>query len=145
MNECLESDACGVNAVCQNVPGNYTCSCLQGFQGNPYDGVSLKIDFFGPPVGLIFFGGSVWTSMSVRGRRVHPGLNARTWRAGSDAFVPAVLTAMLTVLAAQKLTNVRERRVAVMLYVVMKQDRFRVLVHPGLEGTRWSSALVSGF
>lgn len=81
--------------------------------------------------------------MSVWGRRVHPGLNARTWRAGSVAFVPAALTAMRMAQVARKLTNVRAPLVVGMRCVAMLLARFRVLVLPGLEGTRWSNALVS--
>ena len=41
INECLKPNVCGSNAVCINQVGNHTCQCLEGFQGNPYDGVSL--------------------------------------------------------------------------------------------------------
>jgi len=36
VNECLHPDACGRNAQCQNTIGNYTCSCREGFVGNPF-------------------------------------------------------------------------------------------------------------
>jgi hypothetical protein len=39
INECDHPNACGLNAQCENIPGNYTCSCLEGFIGNPFDGV----------------------------------------------------------------------------------------------------------
>lgn len=29
---------CGANALCLNLPGNYTCECPEGFYGNPHDG-----------------------------------------------------------------------------------------------------------
>jgi hypothetical protein len=35
------ANACGVNALCTNYAGNYTCSCQDGYTGNPYDGVRL--------------------------------------------------------------------------------------------------------
>ena len=40
VDECLKPKACGSNAFCTNSYGNYTCTCQEGFQGNPYDGVS---------------------------------------------------------------------------------------------------------
>ena len=45
INECLKPNVCGSNAVCLNQVGNHTCQCLEGFEGNPYDGVSI-IHFF---------------------------------------------------------------------------------------------------
>lgn len=41
IDECLKPKACGSNAFCTNSYGNYTCTCQEGFQGNPYDGVSI--------------------------------------------------------------------------------------------------------
>ena len=38
IDECARPDACGRNALCHNTPGNYSCSCPEGFAGNPYDG-----------------------------------------------------------------------------------------------------------
>lgn len=40
IDECQRPGACGANAICQNYPGNYTCSCKSGYTGNPFDGVS---------------------------------------------------------------------------------------------------------
>ena len=42
IDECLKPKACGSNAFCTNSYGNYTCTCQEGFQGNPYDGVSIS-------------------------------------------------------------------------------------------------------
>ena len=42
VDECLKPKACGSNAFCTNSYGNYTCTCQEGFQGNPYDGVSIS-------------------------------------------------------------------------------------------------------
>lgn len=42
INECEHPGACGINANCENIPGNYTCSCLEGFIGNPFDGVRCR-------------------------------------------------------------------------------------------------------
>jgi hypothetical protein len=46
INECEHPDACGINAICLNSPGNYTCSCLEGFIGNPFDGVRTYFAFW---------------------------------------------------------------------------------------------------
>lgn len=35
VDECENNEACGTNAVCQNMPGGYECSCLQGYEGDP--------------------------------------------------------------------------------------------------------------
>ena len=43
IDECANPHACGVGATCTNLPGNYTCSCPQGYVGNPYDGVCISI------------------------------------------------------------------------------------------------------
>ena len=43
IDECKNPGACGVNALCSNYGGNYTCSCQEGYTGNPYDGVSSFI------------------------------------------------------------------------------------------------------
>ena len=40
INECERPGACGINTNCINVPGNYSCECLDGYEGNPHDGVS---------------------------------------------------------------------------------------------------------
>lgn len=40
INECAQPNACGLNAVCTNYLGNYTCDCKEGYRGNPFTGVS---------------------------------------------------------------------------------------------------------
>lgn len=40
IDECANPSACGSNAVCTNQLGNYTCTCPEGYIGNPYTGVS---------------------------------------------------------------------------------------------------------
>lgn len=34
----MRPGACGIHADCHNLPGNHTCLCVEGFEGNPYDG-----------------------------------------------------------------------------------------------------------
>lgn len=46
IDECRRPGACGVNALCQNHPGNYTCACQAGYTGNPFDGVRQRIQRF---------------------------------------------------------------------------------------------------
>lgn len=41
INECLQPGVCGPNAVCRNVPGNFTCDCKDGYRGNPITGVRM--------------------------------------------------------------------------------------------------------
>lgn len=38
IDECRNPNVCGVNTNCINLPGNYTCTCRDGFYGNAYDG-----------------------------------------------------------------------------------------------------------
>lgn len=38
INECEQPGACGPNTNCHNLPGNYTCECAPGFQGDPHLG-----------------------------------------------------------------------------------------------------------
>lgn len=35
INECNISSPCGSNAACTNIPGNFTCKCNPGYEGNP--------------------------------------------------------------------------------------------------------------
>ena len=35
MNECNDSP-CGNNTTCTNTEGSFTCSCVTGYQGDPY-------------------------------------------------------------------------------------------------------------
>lgn len=47
-NECTEirdKPACGVNAVCKNLPGSYECQCPPGFNGNPFSSCEGKFTF----------------------------------------------------------------------------------------------------
>lgn len=38
INECVNPGSCGINANCINLPGNFTCQCQEGYEGNPHDG-----------------------------------------------------------------------------------------------------------
>ena len=40
IDECQKPGACGSSAICNNLVGNYTCTCPEGYIGNPYTGVS---------------------------------------------------------------------------------------------------------
>ena len=46
IDECLKPGACGSNAICINSVGNHTCQCLEGFSGNPYNGVILYLLYY---------------------------------------------------------------------------------------------------
>ena len=35
INEC-DTNPCDVNAMCQNTPGSFTCTCLAGFTGDGF-------------------------------------------------------------------------------------------------------------
>jgi Calcium-binding EGF domain/EGF domain len=39
IDECVENHkpACGLNALCKNLPGSYECVCAEGYYGNPYE------------------------------------------------------------------------------------------------------------
>ena len=38
IDECREGNYnCSQHAICQNVPGSYTCKCMIGFEGNGVD------------------------------------------------------------------------------------------------------------
>lgn len=39
VDECMENakPACGLNALCRNLPGSYECICAEGYYGNPYE------------------------------------------------------------------------------------------------------------
>lgn len=41
INECANPNACGINTNCFNTPGNYSCECQDGFEGNAFDGVCI--------------------------------------------------------------------------------------------------------
>ena len=37
---------CGSNSLCNNYPGNYTCTCQDGYAGDPYTGVCTLTNIF---------------------------------------------------------------------------------------------------
>lgn len=45
VNECIElrgRPACGLNAICNNLPGSYDCQCPPDYVGNPFNGCQRK-------------------------------------------------------------------------------------------------------
>ena len=62
IDECEDgTDSCNENAVCNNIDGNYTCSCLPGYSGNgtSCDGMYTGLRYSivaqsGHPLPLIF-------------------------------------------------------------------------------------------
>ncbi|XP_053316344.1 mucin-4-like [Spea bombifrons] len=36
IDECVGSSPCGENAMCSNLPGNFSCVCMNGYHGDPY-------------------------------------------------------------------------------------------------------------
>lgn len=36
INECLDPQACGHGAQCENIPGSYKCFCPLGYDGDPF-------------------------------------------------------------------------------------------------------------
>lgn len=63
VNECTQprdKPACGLNAICKNLPGSYECQCPNGFNGNPYsscDGKSylLKLSRLLVQINLLYY------------------------------------------------------------------------------------------
>jgi len=46
VDECA-ADACAENAVCENTPGSFTCTCAEGYTGDGVELCSLKSEAFG--------------------------------------------------------------------------------------------------
>ena len=36
INECNGTDACGMNANCNNTEGSFNCTCIDGYEGDAY-------------------------------------------------------------------------------------------------------------
>lgn len=45
IDECLIPGSCGANTDCDNQPGTYTCTCKNGYSGDPYDNCIGKANY----------------------------------------------------------------------------------------------------
>lgn len=44
IDEC-QAKSCPDNSICKNTPGNFTCTCKEGYEGKTCSGKSLQIHF----------------------------------------------------------------------------------------------------